>query len=632
MKEDFAGAASMRSRVLKFLENNPDSRGDDEAMAPEKLIEELHIRQIELEMQNEDLRLAHENAERIQAKFIDLYEFAPVGYLTLAKNAKIVEANLTAAKLLGVEKSKILHRSLTDFVDHDYQDILYIHLAKVRESEVHESCELKLKKCGEKPFFAHIESIAICSEKGGHPEIRISFSDINESKLNAIAVKESAERNEMLLNLLPQSAVLVDSARKVIAANRTAKNRGVKIGEQCPLENLTPESIESARHKNLQNVGFLVDEDTYQRRLITVIDDSNDAVCLMDLQGNIQAWNQMAETMYGYSAAEAVKMSVFDLVPARLKQQTSHLLSDISAGVLVKPFETKRIAKDGSILDVCLKFTRMVQDGKIVAIATTERDITSHNLLFASLQDLPRRIIRAQEDERSRISQTLHSEFGQGLIALKLFTVVTSSSLAEDNYMMRSVFDRIRTQLDKIINDTRTLAHKLSPPGLKYVGLIPAIKELVESAMSEDLQILFFCNDAYKTCFKEKDIIIYRILQEALQNIQKHSEASRARGSVVIKKTVFTLEVRDNGKGFDTSLTSSAKGLGLALMKQQAALIHGQLTIESQPGKGTLLMLRVRTRGKKTKLRKANSNDKKGQFSEVSDCGDWGLSRWSGGT
>jgi two-component system sensor histidine kinase DegS len=286
-------------------------------------------------------------------------------------------------------------------------------------------------------------------------------------------------------------------------------------------------------------------------------------------------------------------MSVFDLVPARLKQQTINFLSDIRAGVLVKPFETKRIAKDGSVIDVCLTVTRMVQNGEIVAITTTERDITNHNLLAESLQKLPRRIIMAQEDERSRISQVLHSELGQALITLKLFIVVTASRQASENDAMRTVFDKIRAQLDKIINDTRNLAHKLSPPGLKYTGLIPAIRELVESATSEKLQIQFLHNGGNNACFKKKDIIIYRILQEALQNIIKHSEATRARVSVVLKKTAFSLEVCDNGKGFNTSFQSSAKGLGLALMKQQAALIYGKLSIESQEGKGTLLKVRI---------------------------------------
>lgn len=599
VKEDLKTFASLRNRVVQFLKKNPDSSFDSGEIAEKKLIEELHIHQIELEMQNEDLRLARENAERIQARYIDLYEFAPVGYVTLAQNGKIVAANLTAAKLLGIGKQRLLYHPFTDFVDPESQDILYFYLSQMRKSEINQSCELKLKKkCGTL-FFARLEGIKISCEDSDHNEIRISLIDINESKLNAIALKESAERNETLLNLLPQSAVLLDSHRKVIIANQTARNRGVKVGEICPAKNFVGNRFGPTLNEDLQNIGFMVDENTFPNRFLTVIDDSNDAVCLMDLKGNIKAWNRMAEKMYGYSSSEAIKMSVFDLVPARFKQKTVLLLADISAGAVVKPFETKRIAKDGSVLDICLTATRMVENGKIVAIATTERDITSHNLLFASLKELPRRIIMAQEEERSRISQVLHGEFGQALIALKLFAVVVSADLPEENFLMRSIFDKIRAQLDKIIQDTRTLAHKLSPPGLKYVGLIPAIREMVETATTKKLKVLFFHNDSGQTSFHEKDIIVYRIVQEALQNIQKHSGASRARIGVHLRKTVFTLEVSDNGRGFDPALASSAKGLGLALMKQQAALIGGKLSIESQKGKGTSLKIRVPIKEKK---------------------------------
>jgi len=591
--------ASLQIRSFKLLKKGSASLPDISSMSQETLIEELRVHQIELELQNEELHLAREISDRLQAKYINLYEFAPVGYLTLGENAQILEANLTAVNLLGVNKSEILNSPFSNFIDTDYQDILYFYMLKLRKSKVNESCEIKLKKRGEKSFYAHLESMAICSQDNGRNEIRISFININENKLISIALKESSDRNEMLLNLLPHSAFLIDKDRKVIVANRMAKISGVTIGQCCDKESPVGASFDIAHDKDLLNISCVLDDNPYQQRLFTVINDSNDAVCLMDLKGNIKSWNRMAEAMYGYTAADAVTKTIFDLVPARLKQQTVNLLNDISSGVLVKPFETKRIAKDGNVLDICLTVTRMIQDGKIIAIATTERDITNHNRLFASLQDLPRRIIMAQENERSRISQILHGEFGQSLIALKLLTSISAADLPAEDHLMRSIFSRIGTQLDIIINDTRTLAHKLSPPGLKYVGLIPAIKELVESAMKDKIKIQFFYNDTKESCFKEKDIIIYRILQEALQNISKHSKANRARVTIVFKKTVFILEVRDNGIGFDQSLESSSKGLGLALMKHQATLVCGKLSIKSRKGKGTTLKVTIPIKEKK---------------------------------
>ncbi len=585
---------------VKNLKGKTGPKVGVSALAPEKLIEELRTYQIELEMQNESLLLARETAQQQQTKYKNLYEFAPIGYLTLGKKEEIVEANHTAANLLGLEKSQILQRQFTDFVDPESQDTLYFFLARLRKSDASDSCELKLLKRAETPFFAHIESMMSCENENNCDEIRISFSDIHKSKMNAIALKESADRNEMLLNLLPQPAILVDKDRKVIAANQMAKKNGFAVGKLCRTKPKKRKKVVSGSQKDFSNICCQVDYIPSLQRLSTVIEDSNDAVSLIDLHGNIKAWNRMAEEMYGYLAADAMQMSIFDLVPASLKKQTSRLLKDVGAGVLIRPFETQRIARDGTVLDIRIKVTRMIEDGKIIAIAATERDLTTHNRLFASFKDLPRRIIMAQENEKSRISQILHSEFGQALIALKLFTVISSSNLDKKNDLMRTVLDKIRNNLDTIINDTRNLAHELSPPGLKYAGLVPAIKGLIDSATSkEKLQIRFFHRNMGQACFKEKDIIIYRILQEAIQNILKHSQATRARVSAVLSKTNFVLEISDNGKGFDSTAKSSSPGLGLALMSQQALLIRGRLSIESHAGKGTLLKITVPIKEKK---------------------------------
>lgn len=607
MKRKRSDFSDLRSRAVKLLEQQPGGRLEVSPKDSEKLLEELRIHQIELEMQNEELRLATEAAEQSRAKFIDLYDSAPVGYLTLNENGVIIEANLTSAKLLGLARSQILNHRLTDFVDPDFQDILYFHLLKVRQSSIQESCELKLRHHGDEPFFAHLESIAILHAKSLPAEIRISFMNVHQSRLNTIALKESADRNEMLLNMLPQSTLLIDRDRKVLAANLLAKKKGAVIGkvwnrsgskEQSRQQ--VPATLEFTDQQGLGDTSLVSEDTPHQQRLVTVIEDSNDAVMLLKMNGNILAWNRRAEEMYGYPASEALRISIFDLIPFGLKLKTRQLLADIRTGVLIKPFETSRIARDGTVLDVCMKVTRIAQGKKIVAIATTERDVTEHNRWFASLHDLPRRIIMAQEKERSRISQVLHSEFGQSLIALKLFTVISASALPVDNLPTKLAFNSIKTQLDKIINETRDLAHELSPPGLRYAGLVPAIKDLVESQMmKKNLDIRFFHKNISRVHFKKIDIIIYRILQEALQNIFKHAHATRARVNAVIKNSVLTLEVSDNGRGFDPSVRTANMGLGLALMKEQASLMNGSLSLESRPGKGTTIKVTVPIREKK---------------------------------
>ncbi|HXH31889.1 MAG TPA: PAS domain S-box protein [Bacteriovoracaceae bacterium] len=113
------------------------------------------------------------------------------------------------------------------------------------------------------------------------------------------------------------------------------------------------------------------------RRMATVIQDSNDAITFQDLDGNILAWNRGAETMYGYSEAEALRMNIVDTVPHEYQEQAREFLASLKRGELVPNLETKRKHKDGRIIDVWLTNTKLTDDkGKLTGIATTERDIS----------------------------------------------------------------------------------------------------------------------------------------------------------------------------------------------------------------------------------------------------------------
>src|SRR5471030_2417380 len=113
------------------------------------------------------------------------------------------------------------------------------------------------------------------------------------------------------------------------------------------------------------------------RRMATVIQDSNDAITIQDLEGNILAWNRGAELMYGYSEIEALKMNIIDTVPEEYQEEARGFLSSLKRGELLPNLETKRKHKDGQIIDVWLINTKLTDDkGKLTGIATTERDIS----------------------------------------------------------------------------------------------------------------------------------------------------------------------------------------------------------------------------------------------------------------
>ncbi|MFH0838038.1 MAG: PAS domain S-box protein [Patescibacteria group bacterium] len=577
-----------------------------------KVLHELRVHQIELEMQNDELRQAQKRLEESQAKYFDLYDLAPVGYLTLGEQLQVLEVNLTAANLLGMPMGRILKRRFSQFIDPESQDTFYFHVRMLMESGRQQSCELKIQKKDSKSFFIHLESRPVLNAQNRITRIWASLIDIHEKKQAADALKQSATQNELLLNLLPHSAMLIDKERKILAANRLARESGAEIGGYWPSDKGQTDQPEKEtvvfEHPwkmgpdGAQGVFCLACADPSQQGLVTVVEESNEAVAVYDVDGNIKSWNRKAEKLYGYSAAEALRMTMFDLVPTRLEKETLNLLSDVKSGVPVKSFETRRLAKDGCILDIWLTITRLIQDDKIVGLATTEKDISEYNRWLASIKKLPQRIILAQEEERNRISQEIHSDFGASLTALKMLISTSAAQVGEQNPQLKSVFEKVKDRLSRIIHKARDLSHKLAPPGLKCFGLLGALKKLVESASynKKKLNIQFFQRGMMNISFGSKDIIIYRIVQESLQNMLKHAKATEAHIKAIFRKSVFSLEIRDNGRGFDQAKISPSKGLGLDLIKQQVVLLHGSLSMESWPGKGTTIKIVVPIKEKKT--------------------------------
>ncbi len=129
------------------------------------------------------------------------------------------------------------------------------------------------------------------------------------------------------------------------------------------------------------------------RRMATVIQDSNDAITFQDLEGNILAWNKAAETIYGYSQAEALSMNIVDTVPKEYQEEARGFLASLKRGELLPNLETKRKHKDGRIIDVWLTNTKLTDDkGKLTGIATTERDITERKQGEVSLREKAREL------------------------------------------------------------------------------------------------------------------------------------------------------------------------------------------------------------------------------------------------
>jgi two-component system CheB/CheR fusion protein len=139
----------------------------------------------------------------------------------------------------------------------------------------------------------------------------------------------------------------------------------------------TTENVIDGLVLTFMSIDQLKEREQLMRRLVTVVADSNDAITVHELNGEITAWNKGATKMYGYTEAEALQMNIADIVPNDRKGEELDLIKQIKKGDPVESIETKRVTKDGRILDVWLTVTKLIDNGgNVLAVATTERDIS----------------------------------------------------------------------------------------------------------------------------------------------------------------------------------------------------------------------------------------------------------------
>ena len=180
----------LRNRAEKLLSGRAEDiqgiPGDD----IQKLVHELQVYQIELEMQNEELRKAQVELEESRNRYYDLYDFAPIGYFTFDQKDLVLEVNLTGADLLGVERSSLMKMAFSRSVAPEDQALFSFHRNKVSESKARQTCKLKLVKRDGTPFYAQLESIAVQDTEGNFNKLRTAITDITDLKRAEEALKE----------------------------------------------------------------------------------------------------------------------------------------------------------------------------------------------------------------------------------------------------------------------------------------------------------------------------------------------------------------------------------------------------------------------------------------------------------
>ena len=202
-----------------------------------------------------------------------------------------------------------------------------------------------------------------------------------------------------------------------------------------------------------------------------------------------------------------------------------------------------------------------------------------------------RSVIDGQDQERQRLSRELHDGIGQSLIAVKL----QLENAETQNYsMMRAGIDSAKNMIDTTIEDVRNVCNALMPAALNEFGIVSTLRALCsELGALAGFKSVFENEGSLDRMSKKSQVYLYRIAQEALNNITKHARASQVTMKLKRSNNIVTLEVTDNGKGFIFDPVCFAQRNGLQNMRERTHLLQGEFTINSEPGKGTTILVSI---------------------------------------
>jgi PAS domain S-box-containing protein len=203
----------------KAKENEPNIRVTLSPEEVSRVLHELRVHQIELEMQNDELRRVHETEEALRTRYFDMYDLAPVGYFVLNEQGMILEANLTAATLLGEDRVSLVKKQITNFIYPGDQNIYYLHRKSLFETGETIACELQMMKKDGTKFWVHLDTTTV-QEDDNALVYRVVLSDITERKLAAEKIKKEKETAQQYLDIAGSVLLVLDATGKINLVNR----------------------------------------------------------------------------------------------------------------------------------------------------------------------------------------------------------------------------------------------------------------------------------------------------------------------------------------------------------------------------------------------------------------------------
>ena len=348
-----------------------------------------------------------------------------------------------------------------------------------------------------------------------------------------------------------------------------------------------------------------------ERRLAAMIETTTDAIVMIDHEQKITLVNQATEQMFGYSRESLMGQGIEILIPVRFHGVHHHHVERFgTTGNSVRRMGGEAnvvgMRASGEEFSIDASISHLLEDGKpfytVILRDITERKRAQQDLEISReyLRNLYDGLQTIREEERKRIARELHDDLGQTLGAVRIDLTLLRNALPADYPKLEKNAEGIDNLLLNAITSVRRISSDLRPRPLDDLGLVPALQMLVEE----------FSNRYHIACILDAPLNelplpdqiatpLFRMVQESLNNVAKHAEATHVRIQICVDKEILSLRIADNGKGLNAADTKKSESFGLIGMRERAWAMGGSFNVKSADqaddgkGKGTTIDISI---------------------------------------
>jgi PAS domain S-box-containing protein len=592
-KSNDTDRTALQHRLARIMRQLPPGSGSasDEIR---HLMYEIMANQSELELQNEELlknrhtiESAGKKYEALYHKYVNLFDFAPIGYMIIDQTGKIDEINLAAAVAFNAPMGTLVGHSITEFIHRDDQDRFYIQKRNCQKNPETPPFELRMRKTDGCLFDAQIQLQPVLSINAKDICYSVALIDVSEQVQLSSSYTFRQNCRELAAQAMDMQSLL-EAYVQLVQSYLQCDAVGIRIRDDAG-------HIPYRAH-----VGF--SRDFYESESLLSL-HTDRCMCTTVMKGAIAP-----------DRADVTDKGSF------YTNSTSRFLATLSSEDMVMTRNVchahgyESVALIPIVIDDMIEGLVHIADRRenifpLRMVETLENSSTRLGMALYRLQlqeelresveamhDLSGHLLTVQEDEQRRIAMELHDGCGQDMNVLKLRLKAIQNQLPEDAAELIEQCDQLLSYTDKIIGNIRSISHGLKPAALETLGLAAAVQGVIrEFARPNNIQVETKIDSLDDVTDPKAQVCLFRIFQEALTNIHKHAQATWVFITVTHEENDIRIRIEDNGIGFDaqkqSEQTNGNRTMGLSAMALRCRMIGATIDIVSEAGQGTRLTI-----------------------------------------